>query len=185
MSYESTRKLTTKVLSHFRFIRRCTYIATEVGVYNSDILAITPSNKLLEIEVKNSYEDFKNDFKKSYKKRVKNHIIKYKKFEVYASSKSSIWVPHYFYYAIPQELKDKVCKYIKDNNLPYGVICVDNEKISMYDKNVHCTVVIKGKRLHTRDINPKVIESICMRMSSELITRRQKLHCIMQKKEKV
>ena len=180
-SREQTARVTTKVLGYFRFTRRCKYIATEVGVYKSDILAITPQNKLLEIEVKVSYNDFKNDFKKSYKRYYTN----FKKHEVYANSANSKWRPNYFYYAVPESLVDKVVKYLKENKINYGVISVVDGIPLPYNREEWCSIVRKCKPLHKNNVSDSVINSIVGRMSSEVITRRQRIHMQIQKlKEK-
>lgn len=165
-----TYEVTSKILQYFRFNRRCFWIATEVGLYNADILLMS-RNKFIEIEVKVSYEDFKNDFKKSYKRYGTNK----KKHEIYANA-TSPWVPHYFYYGMPDELIERCLPVLK--NTIFGLISVDSLELVPYEREYHCTIVKKAKLLHNKivDTNNSLLqEAILKRMGSELVTNRQRV----------
>lgn len=172
-----TRLIATKVLSYFRFTRRCFYVATEVGVYNSDVLAITPNNKVIEIEVKNSIADFKNEFKKGYRRYGIEDKIK--KHNVYAKGKSE-WVPNYFYFAGSPMFSQKMKIYLDKIESPYGVIEVENGLVSFRPQ---CRVIRRAKALQSNVVNDKVRSSILYRMSSEIIGRRKDLCSILYKRE--
>jgi hypothetical protein len=79
----------TALYNYFRFKKGCYYLATEVGYFNSDFLAVSKKG-LIEIEVKTSKSDFKADFKKE-------------KHKIYETG-TSPWTPTFFYFAVPEEL---------------------------------------------------------------------------------
>ncbi len=77
--------------------------------HECDVLVLSKSGYLTEIEIKRSWEDFKADFKKKY-------------------FHNSCGVIKRFYYCVSELFADKVVEYLKDNNVDcYGVI-VYNEK---------------------------------------------------------
>lgn len=194
---ELTVDVKNKVFSYLRFKRNCIYVATEVGVYNSDILAISrKGDRLIEVETKISLADFKQDFKKSYRRYGRE----YKKHELYASAESSksVWIPNYFYFAVPEKIHDAVLRLLlsaevekedrdavsgnsrgvgskQNNRVNCGLICIDSDPLRLYDKLPHCSITKKAVLLHDRPVHEQVRDSIIMRMSSELITCRKRL----------
>lgn len=98
---------------------------SKAGLYESDVLAITKSLMITEIEVKISRSDFKADFKKTHKHyRMQNPI-----------TDGWRWTPNKFYFACPVGL-------INDSDVPTyaGLIWVDSLG--------NIEVVKEAKRLH-------------------------------------
>ena len=173
-----TRLVTTKVMYYLRYIRHFKLVASEVGPYSSDVLAINKNKYVTEVEVKVSWPDFRHEFKKELHYRMK----KFKKHEIYANA-TSPWVPNYYFFAVPEELSDKVVAYLDKTNSKYGVIKVDNGKILNGFNTTQCLVVKSAKRLHTNVCSEKLLDSVIARMSSEVIQRRTNLCDMLYNKE--
>lgn len=71
------------------------------GYMEADILAITKSLMVTEVEVKISLSDYKADFKKTHKHKLLSE----------RDSKSSSYIPNKFYYACPSGLIKEVPDY--------------------------------------------------------------------------
>lgn len=143
--------------SYFRFRRRTSCIATEVGRFNADFIAVGKSG-FLEIEIKVSKSDLNNDFKK-------------KKHQIYQSGKDNYWTPQQFYFAVPEELVDYALSKCADK--PYGVMQIlksDNNNIRSWMDRVK--VVKRAKRIHNNPIHPKVKNMIYARLASEMANLR-------------
>lgn len=97
--------------SNFRFKKGAKLIATECGDYNADFVAIY-KNQLVEVEIKTSKSDLNNDFKKN-------------KHRIYEAGKTK-WTPHYFYFAVPEELVSHAVAKCVDK--PYGVMVIKDEE---------------------------------------------------------
>lgn len=152
----------TSILCWLRFAKQVSVIATEVGVYNSDVL-YSHKDKLFEIEVKTSLADFKEDFKKP-------------KHEDYKKTSNS-WAPNFFIFAVPPELVAKTLPLIE--NGPYGMISIspafnENNVLVAWEKRV--TVIKRPKALHSRNCNDLVKQKIVHRLASELCGMRQKAY---------
>lgn len=140
-----------KLLHYFRFKRRYLFIATEVGVLNSDVL-VSNEKTIIEFEVKTSKQDFNNEFKK------RKHTLMQKK--EYAN---------YFYFAIPEKLKEYVLE--KCAETKYGVVVISEEKLTR--DGCFVEIVKKADKLHA-SFNDKLFKSIVQRMGSELIREKIK-----------
>lgn len=90
----------------FRYKQSCKFIATEVGRFNSDFLAIK-NNVVYEVEIKTSKSDLTNDFKKD-------------KHKIYSSNKYTKLTPTYFYFAVPSDLVSFAINKVEGTK--YGVI---------------------------------------------------------------
>lgn len=100
------------LLCHFRYKKGLGMIASEAGYYNSDVLAVTKKHRLIEIEIKTSKTDLNADFKK-------------RKHQIYKQHSGKVFVPHYFYFAIPANDK-KLIEYAltKIVGTPYGLVLI-------------------------------------------------------------
>lgn len=165
-SKENTERMKTKVLAYWRYNKHFPYVSTEAGPYNADILIAKDESHIIEIEVKNSWQDFLHDFKKKIYRNYKH--------EVYQKGLGD-FSPHEFYFAVPKCLVSKVSNYVKDNQLPYGVIGVLRGKPRSFDKKEWVRVFLKSKKLHSM-LRPRLYRSLCLRESSEVVTLRQKMH---------
>ena len=167
----SSKILTTDTLFYLRYKRRAYLVATEVK-YNrcrSDILAVF-NNKIHEIEVKISKADLKKDFEKTLTvgyKRSRQHLNKH---AAYISKEpSNRFVPHYFCFAVPEELVEYATAMCKDYP-QYGIWCWAP---GLKDK---MRVVKSPKPLNEAPLNRKVMEKILKRATSELVKVRMKLY---------
>lgn len=147
------------VMAYLRFKRRCIYCATEMGVYHADVLGYN-ERKLIEVEVKTSKSDFMADFKKQKHKR-----------RLYG------YTPHFFYFAVPESLREVCNTFLKEKYPAYGLLVVkDTSKkgkstLKSYLPQGTPSVVVarNAKRLHNTEINPLVYREFALRMSSELV----------------
>jgi len=143
-----------KLLHYFRFFRKYNYIATEVGKFNSDVL-VSNGESIIEIEVKISYADLKNELKKQ---KHKNYISPTKWYKQY--------LPNYYYFAIPEVMKEKASKYIYDNFPIYGLIIIKDLPIK---RKISSCEIIKRPKSITDNFSVKLQYQLLLRMGSELI----------------
>jgi hypothetical protein len=141
-----------EALKWLRLDQRCMFIATEVGGYSADVLGIN-EKKMIEVEVKVTFEDFKNDFKKH-----KHHTYSGK----YGTEWEKQWIPTHFYFAVPEGLVEKVKAHLDsdrgERTKDYGIIDSSTWK-----------VVKRAKWLHKNPPNNRVKCTTALRMGSELI----------------
>ncbi len=156
-------------MGYLRFQRMCIYCATECGDYSADILGYN-GKELIEVEVKVSYSDFLADFKKK-----KHRAYKRPRF---------LWVPHRFYFAVPEKIVEKCSLYIKEKKLKYGLISVKenyfiDQQALFYTaiENEVTEIKISAKKLHENMIPGSILQKIVGRMSSELCQRNGELYC--------
>ena len=120
-----------KIAEYFRYKRQASLVLFERGLPycdgNPDVLIVTPERKLIEVEVKVSWADFKNDAKK-YKWRMKNN---------YGHQE------HVFYYGAPIELASRIAAVTE-----HGVIQVGRyqSETLVLKKARRCDAVISHKQ---------------------------------------
>lgn len=155
MKIEKSEALRIKyqALLWLRIEQRCMFIATEAGAYSADVIGIN-EEKMVEVEAKVTFEDFKNDFKKH-----KHYVYAGR----YGTDYEGQWVPTHFYFAVPQRLVDQVKAYLEDEK--HGARAKDYGVISLEDWKV----VKRAKWLHKNKPNNRVKCTIALRMGSELI----------------
>jgi hypothetical protein len=141
-----------EALKWLRLDQRCMFIATEVGAYSSDVMGIN-EKKIIEIEVKTTFQDFKNDFRKH------KHSVYLGR---YGTEWEQQWIPTHFYFAVTDEIADKVLEFLKEDKTEmsknYGVIKMSDWR-----------VIKRAKWLHERPPNNRVKCTLALRMGSELI----------------
>lgn len=143
--------------AYFRFKRQTSCIATEVGTFNADFIAVGRGG-FLEIEIKVSKADLNNDFKKS-------------KHQIYESKKNHPWCPQQFYFAVPEDLVDYAIAKCVDR--PYGILAIrDCTKSSNRSWMDRVRVVKRATKLHNNPIAPKVKNIIYSRLASEMTNLR-------------
>jgi len=178
MASKKTFTCTTDLLALLRFKKSMNIVATEVKYNNciSDVLG-TVNNKIYEYEVKTSKEDLKRDFNKTIgisKRRVaKKDRAKYKgylKHEVYNNKKASMFVPHYFYFVVPQELEEEALK-VCEKHKKYGVLVWNPDGKRIEQKFASKK---RASALNKDTLNKRVVEKIIRRATSELINLRMK-----------
>lgn len=143
--------------AYFRFAKGIKYIATEVGRFSSDFLAIH-DNLLIEVEIKTSKADLNNDFKKP-------------KHRIYETGKSE-WTPNYFYFAVPKEIAEYAIGKCADKK--YGVLVIDGDNAAAHKSQWSSKVrtIKRAKKLTERIPSNKVRYSIIARLSSEMTNLR-------------
>jgi hypothetical protein len=143
-----------QALRWLRIEQRCMFIATEVGSYSADVIGINET-KMIEVEIKVTFEDFKNDFRKPKHSQYTNEFD-----ANYAWYKQ--WVPTHFYFAVTPDLVEKAKTYLETAKGPrakdYGIISLEDWK-----------VVKRAKWLHKVPPNSRVKAVTALRMGSELI----------------
>lgn len=84
--------------------------------HEADLVIMTKSGYLTEIEIKRSWEDFKADFKKDHE---------HKDERVYK-----------LYYCVPRSIKDKVAGYLTENEIPFTGLLYFSEENVIYEHNM-------------------------------------------------
>ncbi len=147
-------KMKYEALKWLRIDQRCMFIATEVGGYNADVLGIN-EKKMIEVEVKVTFEDFKNDFKKYKHDRYVGG---------FSGEWENQWIPTHFYFALPDDLVDKAKAHLEERSKNYPKVS-DYGIIQMTDWKV----VKRAKWLHKNPPNNRVKCTTALRMGSALI----------------
>lgn len=152
-------------MSYFRFQRSFGYVCSEC-VHNADVNAYNEKS-LVEVEIKISKSDFKHEF--DGKARWKTY--KHKKYNESKKSNSYI-VPNQFYFCVPIEMKEWALNYLDKNYDKYGLMVYNPDVLN---GRYHIHVIKTAKKLHTNKQGIRVLRQLVSRMSSELITAKQKL----------
>lgn len=102
--------------------------------HECDMLVLTKSNYLMEVEIKRSFSDFLNDFKKPHRNEVEeNGIISC------------------LYYAVPSVLRGKCYNELVNNNIKAGLI--------LYTEDLYCFKYSVAPRISNRKLtNDEIIE---------------------------
>ena len=141
---------------------RCFLHCTEFGDrWRADAIGYNGKD-LIEIEVKTSWADFKNDFKN---KKTKHQIL-LDSFSAQEKQKSHEYIPNYMYYLVTEDVKDNALKYLRDNNLPYG--------LKVYKKRIRGSIVDftslkRVERIHSDKVDERHIRAMMARMSNEYV----------------
>jgi len=143
--------LKTEILKEYRIKKQYYICATEVniGINIADVLLMN-DKEVIEIEIKNNWNDFKADFRKDKHKFIKDYFF---------------LKANRFYFCIPYQLKEKCLNYLDDNDYPYGLI-IYNGKLRQIRK---CK---RLKELNNREIE-YIKKQIIRRATSELIQLRE------------
>ena len=144
------------VAGFYRYKKQCPVVAFEASDWArfragepADVLAVTESRMLYEIEVKISLSDMKND----KKKRKHYHFMN-----------TTDYIPvHQFYFAVPKELVSKALEICKEYYPYAGLLSVSKFPFNSaaIDFGVHCehrAKVISNERLTIKQVMYLVIE---------------------------
>lgn len=118
-------------------------------------LAIYSINPIMEIEIKISKSDFLADFKKEKHNKKPYTLL--------------------FYYAVPHFMRDYCIDYIKEHNLPYGVISCNDVDIN-YDSYTDFVIWHSAKKREHEPFEQDSLRYLFMRMSSELADMRRQAY---------
>ena len=140
----------TAVLAYYRFQRKYPYVATEC--WECDVVA-SDGARLVDVEVKISWnDDYRREFAKS------KHT---------APESNTAPAANRKYFAAPTALAERIASDEEAAASGYGVIAVDDLGL--------VSIVRKGKDLHREKIPSAALHAIALRLSSELITIREKV----------
>lgn len=156
----TSNQIKNQVLAYYRFLRGVPYVATEC--WECDVVVYDPKvDTFTEIEVKTSWDDYRNDFLKKKYQAVCGDHERYMIFSGYYAQ------PHMKYFAAPTDLAERIAEDLAEKKSPFGCIRVP--------ENCDPMVIRRGKRLKNGNITERGVLGIVMRMGSELITVRQKV----------
>lgn len=166
MKTGKAEQLRTDLMLDLRYEKRHYLLASEVK-YNrcsSDVLSVR-NNMIHEFEVKVSKADFLKDFsKKLGSKRYRNQEGKHEAYKKSASTKK--FVPHFFWFSVPESLAEFAEKYCEDNGFgDYGIISWTPGSPLVYRK--------AAKKLTKAPFNKRVADKILLRATSELVAVRR------------
>lgn len=164
-------RMKSACLDWLRFERRCHGMCTEVGSWSADVIGIT--RWMYEIEVKRTREDFLADFT--------NKVMKHKAYSGDTSQchHSLKWIPHFFYFCVPQDLVPYAMEKIKRDQLPYGIMVWEHKKTRDWRDEIIWTnsvqIELNAQRIHKKPIDVDVTRTIFLRMGSEVARTYHKL----------
>lgn len=111
------------VMSYWRFTRNCPIVASEYNYGDADVLAVTNAGMTIETEVKISLADLKRDGSKT------KHIAMQRELGLSQGQPSeypfykAATRTHYFYFAVPERLKEKAKKIVSEM-YPYAGLLI-------------------------------------------------------------
>lgn len=146
------------LLKYYRFDRGFPYVATEC--WDEDVV-VSDGKRLICIEVKISWSDYRAEFKKA--KHSKNAC------HWYMGTKPKKNNPNCVYFAAPSTLAVKIADDIDQTAPIYGVLSVDDYG--------HVSVLRRAKEIHSGTVSGPTLIDMVKRLTSELITIRSKLGC--------
>ena len=161
----NSKLIKTELMKHYRFDLGYPYVATECIKY-SDVNACN-DKALVEIEVKCSLQDLKAEFKTAGNKHDKHFVV-----YCNPSVRPYAIIPNYYYIAVPEELKQNAVDIVKQINTNYGVLVCKKDRCSPSGYTIVCAK--KARKLHGKTPDNRTKSIIAKRITSELITLRQK-----------
>lgn len=162
-----TNFIKLQCMKYFRFDRQFELVCTEC-INNADVNAISPTS-LIEVEVKISKNDFLNEFDnkskiKTYKHKVQNNECKPKKGYIR---------PNYFYFCTTKELQEFILDYLNTYYPKYGLLICDEYR--QFNRKSHIYCIKKASKLHDNKPSSSAFEKIYKRLSSEVLSLREKM----------
>jgi hypothetical protein len=159
----TAEELKAEALAWLRYTKRCQVVCTEVGIANGNYLADVvgaSTTAVYEVEVKISRSDFKND-----------KLSKSEKFHRYAHAKPGFThrVPNYFYYFIPEGIKEYVTNLMAEEDATFeeaGLIVYRPDY--NYRPGANLESIKPARKLHSEKPSRRYLYEILMRTSSEL-----------------
>lgn len=162
------KALELKVLAmcYWRFNRGCPIVAMEYKYGDADVLAVTKDGVMIETEVKVSIRDLKRDGAKSKHWDMRRD--------------TPFTRAHYFFFAVPEELKEKALAVIEEKFGYAGLLVVKPIKSS--ENPSYQVPVSVAREAHQFGLKPKLTQkeimdvvkhmsnSLC-RMGVELLTK--------------
>lgn len=155
-----------QLMKYFRFDRDYIFVCSEC-INNSDISAIN-SKVLAEVEVKISVQDFLHEFDGS--SRIKSY--KHSVYQGVKQPRKNFICPNFYYFCVTPDILTYVTKYVKEHNLPYGVLVCREKRV--FGRRSHIECIKQAKKLHPNTPCDRAFLKISKRVQSEMITLKQK-----------
>lgn len=155
--------LHVEAMGWLRFGKRLSYVATEAGGFNADVLG-ADKFQLIEVEVKKSRSDLLRDFQtKAWKHMLYNG----------PGEAPHAWVPNWFYFVVPVELGDWAKEQLEAKKTPAGLLVLNKASYSTgYVPRGNLVVKKRPKQLHDRPPQPGTLSKLAERMANELTSLR-------------
>ena len=156
-------RLKMEALCWLRYTKRYELLCTEVQVGHgiADVYAIGPDwqnpTNTIEIETKISAGDLRRDFEDKSAKH-------------FAFRESTKFTPNYFYFLVPEDLKDLALSLCNEHNKKYGVLVVGDGEFKWNKKvTFECLQVVqKASKLHKEPPHASIVRNAILRMGSEM-----------------
>lgn len=149
-----TNVVKNALLRYYRFDRGFPYVATEC--WDEDVV-VSDGKKLLCIEVKISWADYRAEFQKAKHKAKSQYWSKYVR-----AKKNN---PNRVYFAAPVTLATRIATDLDQSAPIYGVLSIDDYG--------NVSVFRKAQEIHNKPVNSASLEDMVKRLTSELITMRE------------
>jgi hypothetical protein len=155
-----------EAMAWLRFIKRMPIVCSEAGFYNADVFAACESFSI-EVEAKRSRSDLRADFAHKNKHWAYEH----------ATDTNTFRSPNYFYFIVPEELKDYALEYLGEKAPKYGLLWLPKARAIVTDDRDARPGIVgrrlenarKAQRLHAGKPSESTLRVATMRMSSELV----------------
>lgn len=151
------RGMHVAAMRYLRYSLNLPLVCTEVGGWNADIFGASKT-RLVEVEIKKSLSDLKAEFKNKKEKHS------------YYRNVESPSAPKYFYFCLPEHLVEKAQSIIEEGFPEAGILLFSDEASIGY-----VYLHKKAKALHNNAPSDTILNSMILRMSSELTTLRTAL----------
>jgi len=159
-----TNQIKASLLSYYKFKIGAKLVATEVATNHgtADVLVLTKSMKVYEIEIKISISDLKNELKKNDKN------TEYRKWKYNYPS------PNKYYFCVPSSMLEYTVEFASKLNNKYGVI---EYRPTKYYMN-RFRIIKKASFLHILNDTGKYENAIIQRIDNDLCRRYSLLYPI-------
>lgn len=182
-------EMRAKIAHYFRYEMQCPMVAIESSsrlvAFNeggqADVIAITKSRQIIEVEIKTSVADMRKDIQKPkhywlwrdyFNEQPEDMILNSRplwKREILRASHSGLGVDkpacHEFYFAVPQELSNKAWE-VCDELYPYAGLLIVNREMGYYPYYIMKTK--KPKHYNKPKATPQQLVRIAREMSATL-----------------
>lgn len=167
--------LHTEAMAWLRFGKQVPLLCTEAGRWNADVLGIRSDGLAIEVEIKRSLSDLRAEFRNKQNKHW--HYANPGRKETLFGMDSDRWTPNYFYFYVPESLKEAAVK-LAEEKAPYAGVAYLAFASRGAKSLGHSTYVAKkAKRIHDKE-HPYLEEAVRFRMGSELCMLRATLELL-------
>lgn len=141
-------------MCYWRFNRGCPIVAMEYKYGNADVLAVTKDGVVIETEVKVSIRDLKRD-----RAKLKHWDMK---------RDTPFTRAHYFFFAVPEDIKEKAQAVIEDNFGYAGLLVV--KPIDPNENPRYNVPVYVAKEAHQFGLKPKLTQKEMIDVAKHMAT---------------